>query len=101
MNLNAITHFTGTFAEMVRTAEVDLYVFATNSKTTEGDVGYRLFLDLDSDQQDTIGAFIAILFNAKNCYIYSKDSKDRILSQLQAEGAVISYNGLLIKAPLR
>lgn len=57
-----LTHYLGSFAKVVRTKENDLFVFATNSKTVRGEVGYRKYLDLDSDKQDTVADFTALVF---------------------------------------
>lgn len=83
-------YFVGGSAKAIRTSDNDIYVFAHNAHTIYGHVGYHKFVDLDTEQQQVITDFIALMLNADNCYVYSNVRMDEVLAELDAEGITYS-----------
>ncbi|MFP4798306.1 hypothetical protein ABWH64_06020 [Pasteurella multocida] len=95
----SVTKYVG-LAKAVRTEDNELVVFATNLKNIYGDVGYRYFLTLSSEQQDVVASYIALGFGAESCDIYSIEIMDEVLADLDADGQKYSDVVSLWVAPL-
>lgn len=83
--MNSIVHYIGFGARATRTKDNDLYIFATDSHTTRGKCGAQLYFSLCSEDQDTVANFIALEFQANNCYIYSIDSMEETITENSLE----------------
>lgn len=85
----SFVHYVGIGAKAIRSKDNTLYVFATNSTTTRGEVGARLFFGLDTEDQEIVMNFIALEYGAEYCYIYSMDSMQEVIEECDLQDCEI------------